>query len=105
MGSVLKFYVSYDEPYWLRQGFSGQFLSNGGRKNVNTESGMVLEGGPITWLVDGTPHSKVPMLVGFLGGKLAVEWSQVTRTSRTLGRHTNKYSGIQIPGLVQFSND
>jgi monoamine oxidase len=78
MGSSIKFYATYDEPYWTRQGFSGQFLSNGGRKTLVTESGVALDGGPISWLVDGTPYSKVPMLVGFLAGKLAVEWSQVS---------------------------
>ena len=77
MGATVKFYITYDEPYWTRKGFSGEFLSNGGNKTLITESGNAIEGGPVTWIMDGSSHSKIPMLVGFLGGCLAVEWTQV----------------------------
>ena len=77
MGTTIKFYATYDEPYWQEKGFSGEFLSNGGRKTVVTDSGISVEGGPVTWVMDGTCYSKRPMLVGFLSGNLAVEWSQV----------------------------
>jgi monoamine oxidase len=78
MGAVMKFYATYDEAYWISQGFSGEFLSNGGRNTILTESGIAIEGGPITWVADGTTYSKVPMLVGSLGGKFAVKWGQVS---------------------------
>jgi monoamine oxidase len=78
MGTVMKFYATYDEAYWISQGFSGEFVSNGGKNVILTESGMAIEGGPVTWVTDGTPYSKVPMLVGALGGKLAVKWGQVS---------------------------
>jgi monoamine oxidase len=62
MGCSIKFIITYKESYWLENGFSGEFVSNGG---------------PITWLTDGSSQNSVPTLVGLLGGRLAVFWSRV----------------------------
>jgi hypothetical protein len=59
-------------------------LSNGGNKTLITESGTAIDGGPVTWIMDGTSHGKIPMLVGFLGGGLAVEWTLVNEFGANL---------------------
>ena len=71
MGSYIKFVLTYDEAYWLSTGFSGDLVSAGGVQKVST-----VEGEPITVLCDGTTCDGVPALVGFLGGRLAVQWGQ-----------------------------
>ena len=61
MGVTIKFILTYKEPFWLENGFSGNFISNGS---------------PITWLTDATYQNGVPTLVGFLAGYYAVQMSK-----------------------------
>ena len=72
MGSYIKFVLTYDEAYWLSSGYSGDFVSAGGVQKISS-----VEGEPITVLCDGTTFDDVPALVGFLGGRLAVQWGQL----------------------------
>ncbi|MET7770547.1 flavin monoamine oxidase family protein [Nocardia sp. NPDC005366] len=57
MGRVIKVNVVYDEPFWRRDGFSGQ---------ANSDSR------PLGTVFDNTPHEGAPgVLVGFLEGRHA----------------------------------
>jgi len=74
-GDIIKFVLTYDETYWIDSGFSGEFLSNGGRTTMQ-QLQLRLEGSvPITMLCDATTCQGVPALVGFLGGRQAVQWA------------------------------
>ena len=72
MGSYIKFVITYDEAYWITSGYSGDFVSAGGVQKLRS-----VEGEPITVLCDGTTYDGVPALVGFLGGRLSVQWGQL----------------------------
>ena len=73
MGSYIKFVLTYDEAYWKGIGYSGDFVSAGGGAQ---RTFTTIEGDPITVLCDGTTYDGIPALVGFLGGRLAVQWGQ-----------------------------
>ncbi|EGG22874.1 amine oxidase [Cavenderia fasciculata] len=64
MGSVIKTIVIYDEPFWRRDGFSAEALS---------------EHGPIFICYDDSSHDdKANAIVGFIAGQDAREWSEKT---------------------------
>jgi monoamine oxidase len=62
MGSVIKCMAVYDEPFWRREGLSGQVAS---------------DIGPVRITFDNTPHTGAPaVLLGFIEGRDAREWSE-----------------------------
>ena len=99
MGSYIKFVLTYDEAYWLNTGYSGDLVSAGGFQKVST-----LEGEPITVLCDGTTYDGVPALVGFLGGRLAVQWGQkgIDALQNTVLENLSKYFGTWAREPVGF---
>ena len=99
MGSYIKFVLTYDEAYWLNTGYSGDLVSAGGFQKVST-----LEGEPITVLCDGTTYDGVPALVGFLGGRLAVQWGQkgIDALKSTVLENLSKYFGTWAREPVAF---
>lgn len=62
MGTTIKFIVTYKEKFWLKDGYSGEFVSHSG---------------PITWMADGSDQNGLPTLIGLLGGHLAVNWGKL----------------------------
>ncbi len=68
MGSVIKCMAVYDEPFWRRDGLSGQAVS---------------VGGPVSAVFDNTPRSGAPgVLLGFLEGRQAREFSDASQDAR-----------------------
>jgi monoamine oxidase len=68
MGSVIKCIAIYDEPFWRREGFSGE---------------VVYDEGPITFVFDDTPEgSGKGALIGFIVGSAAREWSERSPENR-----------------------
>ena len=62
MGTSIKFIITYKEKYWLKDGYSGEFVSHSG---------------PITWMADSSEQNGCPTLVGLLGGHLAVTFGKL----------------------------
>lgn len=61
MGSVLKWFAVYDEPFWRADGYSGSVLA---------DDGVIEE------VADATPPDEsCGILVGFVAGAPALEWS------------------------------
>ncbi len=60
-GSVIKFHVVYPEPFWRREGLTGQVAS---------------DSGPVKVTFDNSPPDGSPgIIVGFLEGAVGREWS------------------------------
>ena len=99
MGSYVKFVLTYDEAYWLNSGFSGDLVSAGGVQKF-----LTVEGEPITVLCDGTTYDGVPALVGFLGGRLAVQWGQkgVEALQSAVLENLSKYFGTWVREPIGF---
>ena len=61
MGSVIKFWVAYNEPFWRRRGLSAMVTS---------------DRPPIDGFFDASPpDASVGLLVGFFEARTAIEWS------------------------------
>ena len=99
MGSYIKFVLTYDEAYWISSGYSGDLVSAGGVQKLNS-----VEGEPITVLCDGSTCDGVPALVGFLGGRLAVQWGQmgVEALKNAVLENLSKYFGTWVREPVGF---
>lgn len=68
MGSVIKCMAVYDEPFWRRDGLSGQAVSLAG---------------PVSVVFDNSPQSGAPgVLLGFLEGRQARQLSMVSQDKR-----------------------
>jgi monoamine oxidase len=67
-GSVIKTTAIYEEPFWRRDGLSGQGTSDVGPARVNFDNSPP----------DGSPG----VLVGFLEGRFARKWAQRPATER-----------------------
>ena len=62
MAAMIKFLAIYPKPYWREKGYSGELVSSG------------TDGSPITITFDDSDEQEFA-LVGFIGGRLAVEWA------------------------------
>ena len=68
MGSVIKFWVAYERPFWRARGLNGMCLSD------VSPTGLIL---------DATPDDKTTgLLAGFFEGPHAIAWSQRTQAER-----------------------
>ncbi|KYQ89135.1 amine oxidase (flavin-containing) [Tieghemostelium lacteum] len=68
MGSVIKTIVIYDEPFWRKEGYSAEALS---------------DKGPIFICYDDSSHDdKKTAIVGFIAGRAAKEWGKKTPEER-----------------------
>merc|ERR1719341_1758568 len=70
MGLLIKFLAIYPKPYWKEMGYSGEIVSSGG-----TPVSPDCEGSPICITLDDS-HENQFSIVGFIGGKLAVQWAE-----------------------------
>ena len=95
MGSYIKFVLTYDEAYWKGIGYSGDFVSAGGGAQRTFST---IEGDPITVICDGTTYDGIPALVGFLGGRLAVQWGQkgTEALKSTILENLSRYFGTWV---------
>ena len=84
MGNLIKFIVTYEEAFWRNKGFSGEVVSDGSCLWLNEERAKAMGRetrerlpsiGPIACIFDGTNSEGFPALVGFIGGRCAVEWT------------------------------
>jgi len=66
MGLLVKFLAVYSKPYWQEQGYSGELVSGGGDSDS-----------PICITLDDSDEEEFA-LVGFVGGRLAVQWADKT---------------------------
>lgn len=75
MGSVIKYWIAYKEPFWRRRGLNG---------DVTTDQP------PTDGFYDGSPpDASVGLLVGFISARSALEWSarpMAERRRLVLGR-------------------
>ncbi|HJP64763.1 MAG TPA: FAD-dependent oxidoreductase, partial [Actinomycetota bacterium] len=78
-GSTIKVQVVYDEPFWRRDGLSGQALD---------------PSAPIAWTADNSPaDGSCGVIVSFFEGRTAIRFSSMSVDDRraavvtTLGRH------------------
>ncbi len=68
MGSVIKFWVAYDRPFWRASGLNGMCLS---------------DSSPVEVAMDATPEgASNGLLVGFIEGPQALAWGQRTQAER-----------------------
>ncbi|CAF1594153.1 unnamed protein product, partial [Didymodactylos carnosus] len=61
--------------FWRENGFSGEVISDG-----SWSMGQAI--GPMTYLIDGTSCHDSPALLGFIGGKCAAIWTNVSMEER-----------------------
>jgi len=71
MGVLIKFLAVYAKCHWKEAGFSGELVSSGGGS-----LGEECEGSPICITFDDS-NEKEFALVGFIGGKLGVQWAEM----------------------------
>ncbi len=90
MGSVIKCIVIYEQPFWRKDGWSGE---------------MVCDESPLRMCFDATPyHEKHGALVGFILGREAVNWSErgeATRRSAILSQ-LSEFFGPAAMQPVQY---
>lgn len=68
MGSTIKVVATYAEPFWRRDGLSGEAVSSTG---------------PVAVAFDNTSHDNAqPALLGFIVGRAARQWAQLSDTER-----------------------
>jgi monoamine oxidase len=68
MGAVIKCFAAYEEPFWRENGYSGSVLATNGI---------------VTEVADGTlPDGERGLLVAFVAGADALEWSDRPETER-----------------------
>lgn len=67
MGSVIKCFLFYKEPFWRYQGLSGEIFTD-------TE--------PVSNFYDHSTHDHVYGIIGFIAGKDALKWSTVSQEER-----------------------
>lgn len=68
MGSVIKYVIAYDTPFWRQAGFSGEIVS---------------DRGPIGLAFDATSHDgSQPAIVGFTDGGEAHDWAEKSAEHR-----------------------
>lgn len=83
MGNLNKFVVTYKTPFWRSKGFSGEVVSDGSiLHKAKSEYNESISCGPIAVVFDGTADEKYGALVGFIGAKVAVEWSEQDAETR-----------------------
>ena len=70
MANLTKIFVLFKTSFWLKDGFSGEVVSNGGQSLVES-----CEKGPVVIFFDATTKLGTPALVGFIGGKAADQWN------------------------------
>lgn len=75
MGNLIKFIVTYSRPFWREKGFSGEVVSDGSVLCSNSQNTNLPKSGPIACVFDGTNDQGQAALVGFIGAKMAVEWT------------------------------
>ena len=62
VGNLMKFYILYEESFWIEDGFSGEVVSSGG-----PSESRACENGPVSIIYDATTKSGTPALVAFSG--------------------------------------
>lgn len=72
MGNLIKFIVTYKQSFWRNNGFSGEVVSDGSIVTKGSKGFPTI--GPVNLVYDGTTLDGEPALVGFIGGRTAVEW-------------------------------
>ncbi|CAF0983015.1 unnamed protein product [Didymodactylos carnosus] len=75
VGSYIKFIFTFEKAFWRENGFSGEVISDG-----SWSMGQAI--GPMTYLIDGTSCHDSPALLGFIGGKCAAIWTNVSMEER-----------------------
>ena len=79
MGNLIKFIVTYSKPFWREKGFSGEVVSDGSvlwsHKQSNIVNTDAPKSGPVACVFDGTNDQGHAALVGFIGAKMAIEWT------------------------------
>ncbi|NGM70394.1 FAD-dependent oxidoreductase [Natronolimnobius sp. AArcel1] len=93
MGSIIKCFAAYEEPFWRDDGYSGSVLS---------------ADGVVTEIADGT-HSKTDrgLLVGFIAGANALEWGDrptAERRERVL-EDFSRYFGPRANEPVTYTDE
>ena len=69
MGNLAKVFVIYKNPFWLSDGYSGEYVGKASLRN-SPESGR----GPISVMYDATTANGLPAIVGFVGGEALDKW-------------------------------
>ncbi|CAF0707348.1 unnamed protein product [Brachionus calyciflorus] len=89
MGNLIKFVVTYKKPFWRLNGFSGEVVSDGSVIWLDSsnlvdygENSEIPKVGPVACVFDGCNDDNKAALVGFIGAKMAVEWSDQQKDIR-----------------------
>ena len=73
MGNLLKFIVTYKQPFWRTAGLSGELVTS-----AVTYKGEGCNESPICVLFDATSHSNNAALVGFIGGEQLIQYGDMS---------------------------
>ena len=68
-----KRFILLVQAFWREKGFSGEVVSLGGKSPVPE-----CEHGPVSITFDGVTSNGTPSLIGFIGGREAVQWNERT---------------------------
>lgn len=79
MGHLTKYVCTYTKAFWRENGFSGEVVSDGGLKLVDS-----CDAGPLGIVYDATTHNDNPALVGFIGGNQGIQWTSKPYEMRKL---------------------
>lgn len=63
----------FEQAFWRDNGYSGEIVSNGGETDMREVSA-----GPLSACFDATTNNGIPAIVGFIAGRVGVEWHRKT---------------------------
>ena len=69
MGNLAKVFIIYKTPFWLKNGFSGEYVGKTSLTSLDERGG-----GPICVMYDATTEGGLPAIVGFVGGEALDKW-------------------------------
>ena len=94
MGSVIKFWVAYDRPFWRAKGLNGLLFT---------------DASPLGLAVDATPdNAQVGLIAGFFEGERAIEWGmrpQSDRRAKIVGEITRLLGPEGANAIDYIDND
>ncbi len=99
MGNLMKFFLIYEEAFWLEAGFSGEVVSTGGPTDDPD-----CDFGPATIYYDATTMNGTPALIAFSAGRNADQWFSKTQEERkkALIKQTVDYFGPKAANVFMF---
>ncbi|XP_037094079.1 probable flavin-containing monoamine oxidase A [Pollicipes pollicipes] len=99
IGHLIKFVVTFEEPFWRSAGFSGEVVTGGGAALVDG-----CQSGPLCIVYDATSSTGSAALVGFIAGSVSVDWQKKTKSDREQAVVTSlaQFFGNDVKRYIEY---